>query len=99
MCNILFKIDLVPLVLEKFICMQEKIQKWTNDVHRRQWDMAGGPWAHMLRRPKDKLFLTKSSMGWLWHRRLGHVGMKQLNRLVSTKDARQSSEGYTTKVD
>ena len=25
---------------------------------------------------------TKSSMGWLWHRRLDHVGMKQLNRLV-----------------
>jgi hypothetical protein len=25
---------------------------------------------------------TKSSMGWLWHRRLGYVGMKQLNRLV-----------------
>ena len=25
---------------------------------------------------------TKSNMGWLWHRRLGHVGMKQLNRLV-----------------
>ena len=25
---------------------------------------------------------TKSSIGWLWHRRLGHVGMKQLNRLV-----------------
>ena len=25
---------------------------------------------------------TKSSMGWLWHRRLGHVGIKQLNRLV-----------------
>jgi hypothetical protein len=21
-------------------------------------------------------------MGWLWHRRLGHVGMRQLNRLV-----------------
>jgi hypothetical protein len=21
-------------------------------------------------------------MDWLWHRRLGHVGMKQLNRLV-----------------
>ena len=21
-------------------------------------------------------------MGWLWHRRLGHVGMKQLNRLL-----------------
>ena len=25
---------------------------------------------------------TKSSMSWLWYRRLGHVGMKQLNRLV-----------------
>ena len=25
--------------------------------------------------------LTKFSMGWLWHRRLGHVRMKQLNRL------------------
>ena len=25
---------------------------------------------------------TKSSMGWLWHRRLGHVEIKQLNRLV-----------------
>ena len=25
---------------------------------------------------------TKSSMGWLWHKRLGHIGMKQLNRLV-----------------
>ena len=21
-------------------------------------------------------------MGWLWHRRLGHVGIKQLNKLV-----------------
>ena len=26
---------------------------------------------------------TKSSMSWLWHRRLSHVGMKQLNRLLS----------------
>ena len=26
--------------------------------------------------------LTKFSMGWLWHRRLSHVGMKRLNRLV-----------------
>ena len=25
---------------------------------------------------------TKSSMGWLWHRRLDHVRMKQLNRLI-----------------
>jgi hypothetical protein len=26
--------------------------------------------------------LTKLSMDWLWHRRLGHIGMKQLNKLV-----------------
>jgi hypothetical protein len=26
--------------------------------------------------------IIKSSMGWLWHRRLGHVRMKQLNRLI-----------------
>jgi GAG-pre-integrase domain len=25
---------------------------------------------------------SKSSMGWLWHRRLAHVGMNQLNRLL-----------------
>ena len=25
---------------------------------------------------------TKSSMGLLWHRRLGHIEMKQLNRLL-----------------
>ena len=62
--------------------MQEKSQKWINMKHRRQVDVAGELWAHMLRQPKDKLFLTKSSMGWLWHRRLGHVGMKQLNKLI-----------------
>jgi hypothetical protein len=27
-------------------------------------------------------WFTKSSMGWLWHRRLGLVRMKQLNKLV-----------------
>ena len=26
---------------------------------------------------------TKSSMGWLWHRRLGHIGMKQLKDWLS----------------
>jgi hypothetical protein len=24
---------------------------------------------------------SKASLGWLWHRRLGHVGMRQLNQL------------------
>jgi len=27
--------------------------------------------------------ISKSRMGWLWHRRLGHVGMKQLKKLLS----------------
>jgi hypothetical protein len=26
--------------------------------------------------------ITNFSMGWLWHKRLGHVGMKQLNKLI-----------------
>jgi hypothetical protein len=26
--------------------------------------------------------LTKFSMGWLWHRRLRHVEMKQLNKFI-----------------
>ena len=26
--------------------------------------------------------ISQTNMGWLWHRRLGHVGMKQLNKLV-----------------
>ena len=26
--------------------------------------------------------ISKSSLGWLWHRRLGHVWMKQLNKLL-----------------
>ena len=25
---------------------------------------------------------TKSSMGWLWNRRLAHIGMKQFDKLV-----------------
>ena len=39
----MFIIHLVPLVLGKNICMQEKSQKWTNKEHRRQMDVAGGP--------------------------------------------------------
>ena len=25
---------------------------------------------------------SQSSLDWLWHKRLGHIGMKQLNRLL-----------------
>jgi hypothetical protein len=48
--------------------------------------------------------LTKSSMGWLWHRRLGHVGMKELNKLVKhnlvrgLKDVTFEKDGYVVHV-
>ena len=31
--------------------------------------------------PKN-CFIAKSSKGWLWHRRLGHVGMRNLDKLI-----------------
>jgi transposase InsO family protein len=30
----------------------------------------------------DTCLITKSNMGWLWHRRLAHVGMKNLHKLL-----------------
>jgi hypothetical protein len=30
----------------------------------------------------DACLIAKTSMGWLWHRRLAHVGMKNLNKLL-----------------
>jgi hypothetical protein len=42
--------------------------------------------------------LTKSSMGWLWHRRLGHIGMKQLNKLVKY-DLIRGLKGVTFEKD
>jgi hypothetical protein len=29
----------------------------------------------------DKCLITKTNMGWLWHRRLTHVGMRNLHKL------------------
>jgi transposase InsO family protein len=29
----------------------------------------------------DKCLITKTNMGWLWHRRLAHVGMRNLQKL------------------
>jgi hypothetical protein len=29
----------------------------------------------------DKCLITKTNMGWLWHRRLAHVGMRNLHKL------------------
>jgi hypothetical protein len=30
----------------------------------------------------DTCLVAKSNMGWLWHRRLAHVGMKNLDKLL-----------------
>ena len=30
----------------------------------------------------ETCLMAKSSMGWLWHRRLAHVGMRNLNKLL-----------------
>jgi hypothetical protein len=30
----------------------------------------------------DTCFIAKTNMGWLWHRRLAHVGMKNLHKLL-----------------
>jgi hypothetical protein len=29
----------------------------------------------------DKCLIAKRNMGWLWHRRLAHVGMRNLHKL------------------
>jgi hypothetical protein len=29
----------------------------------------------------DRCLITKINMGWLWHRRIAHVGMRNLNKL------------------
>jgi hypothetical protein len=29
----------------------------------------------------DRCIITKTNMGWLWHRRLAHVGMRNLHKL------------------
>jgi hypothetical protein len=29
----------------------------------------------------DKCLIAKTNIGWLWHRRLGHVGMRNLHKL------------------
>ena len=31
----------------------------------------------------DACLIAKTSMGWLWHRRLAHVGMKNLHKLLN----------------
>jgi hypothetical protein len=30
----------------------------------------------------DTCLITKTNMGWLWHRRLAHVGIKNLHKLL-----------------
>jgi hypothetical protein len=33
----------------------------------------------------DTCLIAKTNMGWLWHRRLAHVGMNNLHKLLKVK--------------
>jgi hypothetical protein len=33
----------------------------------------------------DTCLIAKTNMGWLWHRRLAHVGMKNLHKFLKVK--------------
>ena len=35
-----------------------------------------------LKRLNLTCLIARSSKGWLWHRRLGHVGMRNLDKLI-----------------
>jgi hypothetical protein len=47
---------------------------------------------------------SKASLGWLWHRRLSHIGMNQLNRLIKhdlvhgLKDVKLRTTSYVVLV-
>jgi transposase InsO family protein len=38
------------------------------------------------RAERDTCLIAKTNMGWLWHRRLAHVGMKNLHKNIMTTD-------------
>ena len=40
----------------------------------------------------DACLIAKTNMGWLWHRRLAHVGMKNLHKLLKREHAVQKME-------
>ena len=45
----------------------------------------------------DTCLIAKTNMGWLWHRRLAHVGMKNLHRLESLALTSLSQENHSSK--
>jgi hypothetical protein len=44
----------------------------------------------------DACLIAKTSMGWLWHRRLAHVGMKNLHKLLKGGSTHHSKNVMTT---
>ena len=43
--------------------------------------------------------IAKSSKGWLWHRRLGHVGMRNLDKLIKGDLSLVLKMLYLTRID
>jgi hypothetical protein len=39
----------------------------------------------VFRAELDTCLIAKTNMGWLWHRRLAHVGMKNLHKLLKVE--------------
>jgi hypothetical protein len=45
----------------------------------------------------DACLIAKTSMGWLWHRRLAHVGMKNLHKLLKGETCVRSNQCFFRK--
>ena len=43
---------------------------------------------YVLKNPKEKCYLSKSSENWLWHRRLGHLSFSHINKSSRLKAVR-----------
>jgi hypothetical protein len=47
----------------------------------------------------DACLIAKTSMGWLWHRRLAHVGMKNLHKLLKGERVLGLTNVFLKKID
>jgi hypothetical protein len=51
-------------------------------VFRRSDDSVAFKGVDFNRAEPDTCLIAKTNMGWLWHRRLAHVGMKNVHKLL-----------------
>jgi hypothetical protein len=47
----------------------------------------------------DACLIAKTSMGWLWHRRLAHVGIKNLHKLLKGEHVLGLTMSASKKID